>query len=195
MKLTPRYLGWLVMVAGVTIAISLRVAGHANTSAGGKRDFEAAVGSVLSALRRGDVQAFSRFASKEGVLVSRRRVDWDRTGTPLRDAASGEAIEQDYLYLKGLEPLVWEEFEVGFQRSEISGPEFAAILRQFHSFLLATESDYRGTTVSRDMVDHWASRRLGPAVEGKLLSDVFWYVYFVREDGSWRVWKLEHVTH
>jgi hypothetical protein len=44
-------------------------------------------------------------------------------------------------------------------------------------------------------MDNWKSRRLGPAAGGKICAGSFWYIYFVKERGQWKVWRMEEANH
>jgi hypothetical protein len=124
-------------------------------------------------------------------------VDWKRSGEPLLEPATGggKPGDQIYLFLGGLTPTTWVEAEVAFAGADLTGPKFRQIGAQFQQFVQSTRRDYRRSEeYSLDLSDHWG-RRLGPAATGKLASNDWWYIYFVQENGEWRVWKLELAIH
>ncbi len=159
--------------------------------------FAADAKKAINALANEDYRGFTHYISSQGVIVVRREVDWDRTNKSIRESTEGWTpdAKRAFLSLAGQEPLVWTEDELGYHSTAIRGDEFKGILSQFQGFIRDSRAYFQGESYSLQMIDHWQSRHLGPAVEGKLVSNVFWYIYFVKEDGAWRVWRMEHVTH
>jgi hypothetical protein len=150
--------------------------------------FSAEARHIVSLVGHSGSKALNRFASRRGILVVRREVDWKRTGKPFREPNTGDPVN---LYLGGLDPQVWVEVETEFDRRDLTGRRFGEIGARFQRFVQSTREGFQGEDYSLDMLDAWNSRRLGPAAEGKLCAGSYWYIYFVREKGRWRVWKLE----
>ena len=189
----------LLMLLGSAILAGACVGERSPHESGiGQAAFRSQAAIVMGLIAKGDLRAFSRYASSGGIQVVKRYVDWQKTGVMLHDRPTPGTTpdaRRATLYLDGVEPLVWEEWEADFGRSDLSGGAFRSVFGQFRGFMSASRRDFQGETYGLDRWDHWHVRRLGPVAEGKLVSNVFWYVYFVRESRGWRVWKLEHVTH
>jgi len=87
---------------------------------------------------------------------------------------------------------VWQEVDVTFNKAELHSKEFSRILQQFQTFAQVTKRHFRGGAYSLDTPqDSMGSQQHAPNFEGKLASDTFWYVYFVRQGKQWRVYRLE----
>jgi hypothetical protein len=161
------------------------------------REFAKEARAIINSLAAGNQKDFIRRVSEQGLLVVRRKVDWDKSSKALREPAApgNKTGDKGYLFLGGLEPLVWEEEEVTFLPEDLKGRAFSRVLKQFQGFARITRENVRGEFYFLDGRDHWYCRPLGTAVEGKLCSSTYWYAYFTREKGEWRVWKLELAEH
>jgi hypothetical protein len=158
-------------------------------SAHSRAQLPADVSATLDAIRAGDPVRLAKYVSSHGLIIVRRMTDWKQTGVPL-----AEKHAKSYLSLDHLEPLVWTEYQVHFGKSELrNSKEFRAIISQMKGFIGAS---FPGSLrYCADMEDHWQSRHLGPAVEGKLVSNVYWYACFTREDGHLRLYRFELDAH
>lgn len=172
------------------LCVLLSPAGAA--SRGPRGSFHAAARHIISQLAASGGKALRRFASRDGILVVRREVDWNRSGERFRET---KMVGPDDLNLGGLDALVWVEVETEFDKSNLTGRRFEDIGARFQRFVHESRRDFQGEDYSLDRPDDWNSRRLGPAASGKLASDEFWYIYFVREKKQWRVYKLELAYH
>ena len=173
----PTYMG-LGLAAGWMLACAAAPNG---------RTFEAAARPCVDIIAGGDVHQFARIASKNGVVVVRRTMDWDATEKVREE---GEELERD-------NARVWKEEYASCYSQLLRSKAFAAPLREFKGYVLETRHHWSAAceSYSTAMEDHWGERILGPAAEGKLASNWFWYVYFRREGKSWRVYKLEVAMH
>jgi hypothetical protein len=149
---------------------------------------------VISILAGNNFARVGGYVSSDGILVVNRYVDWSPTGeaaiqTNLNSAGFGLSIPPPA-------DLTWIEQEDRYDRYDINGLSFKSILKQFHELIDNSEDGYRGTIVaSANTRDDWGSRYLGPSVQGKIASNTFWYIYFVREGDSWKIWRLELTVH
>jgi hypothetical protein len=50
---------------------------------------------------------------------------------------------------------------------------------------------YGDVRVSDNVLDDWSIRGLGPGARGKIASDEHWYMSFRKENGAWRIWRVE----
>lgn len=173
--------------------------------------FERAARRIVNAIASEDLETVAQQAAldncegespKNVISVVRRTVNWERSNDlllrkPLQEPATPgkQTGDETYLWLGGLTPFVWEEEKIDFDESELRGKEFRGVLKQFGSFVRQTWQAYISEGYSLNMVDHWRSRRMGPAVEGKLASNAFWYVGLVQQCGEWRVHRLEYAIY
>lgn len=161
--------------------------------------FERAAREAIETIASGDIYRFSRVVAKE-VVVARRRIDWERS-TEIRKPKPSKRWQEHWvgLPLAGLDQgaVVWEESELMFGSHEVGEQAFRRLLTGFRSVIRSTMHYPRDLAVSYSLngEDFTGSRRIGPSAEGKLASDTFWYVYFVREKGKWRVYRLEVLSN
>lgn len=163
---------------------------------GSSKSFEEFAHMIVTRLSAGDNAAIIRAASEHGVIVVRRQVDWNQSNKSENKPIANDGWT-DNLSLYGLNSLVWTEHEVRFDKSELDEHDFHSILKQFHGLVRNTEDGYHkwGVIASLNLWDDWGSRYLGPAISGKIASNAFWYIYFTRVNGEWKIWRLEFVTH
>jgi hypothetical protein len=101
-------------------------------------------------------------------------------------------------YLGGLNAAVHQEEQVFFSRAELKRKAFGPVFRQFQYFI---SESYRSRPLGIEVAENlrasgYDPRYIGPAAEGKMASNYFWRAYFVRQQGQWRIWKLEvEYTH
>jgi hypothetical protein len=143
---------------------------------------------LVRELARGDAQDVIHNISSRGILVVERYVDWDDTNAPKQKPFGLSVEDMDYL--------VWKDDELRFEAPDFNEPEFRSIIKQFQGFVMNTEYAYPSSIcASLNTHDAWESRILGPAIQGKLASNNWWYIYLTRENHSWKVWRLEVVGH
>jgi hypothetical protein len=152
----------------------------------------------LQYLSQGNLKAFLTLVSQEGLLIVRRQATWKKPKTTKEKPTSGSTQEKyvSDLSLAANQPFTWEEEEVRFDPSELNKKEFQELFVQFKGLVQNTRDGYRNSmTPSLTMKDVWGSRYLGPAAGGKIASNVWWYIYYTREHGRWKVWRMEYAIH
>jgi len=155
--------------------------------------FQKAANSVIASIKSGDFKRFRNTCSKSGIEIVRRGVDWKSTRTSQNGEYKSPTYTNDPLGFErdSLEVSVWVDEEVHFDRDELDQKSSHKVIERFRAEIKET---YGGINASTNLSDAW-DRKLGPAAGGKLASNCFWYIYFTQEDGRWKVWKLEFVTH
>jgi hypothetical protein len=182
----------LLISAGLVMALLTDVNANSVKNA---QSFSLFAHGVVDKLNSGDFAAISRAGSAQGIMVVRRQVDWRLSNTQMKNDGVNKVAETN-LSLPNLPSLVWTEREIRFKRSELNGANFHFVEKQFQHFIHNTKDGYpRSTIASLNMRDTWDSRYLGPAIQGKIASNTFWYIYFVWEKGEWKIWRLEFVIH
>jgi hypothetical protein len=150
---------------------------------------------VVDKLNSGDFAAISRVGSAQGIMVVRRQVDWRLSNAQMKNDGVNKVTETN-LSLPNLPSLVWTEREIRFKRSELSRADFHFVEKQFQHFIQNTKDGYpRSIIASLNRKDAWDSRYLGPAIQGKIASNTFWYIYVIWEKGEWKIWRLEFVIY
>lgn len=150
---------------------------------------------VLRDVGSGNLTSFDAFASEGGIIVARRSVDWNLT----KQEGGNEPVRRvfaDDLDLSGLPSLVWIERVVDFNRADLEESDFRAVFDQFKGLIRNTRDGYSSSIrCSYHLRDDWNTRNLGTAIQGKIASNSFWYIYLDREHGAWKVWRMEYVVH
>jgi hypothetical protein len=157
---------------------------------------------AIRCLQFGNFKKFNSLVSKHGLVIVKR--NWDpnlfksgnaENNSTARDAAANPQADID---LSHSSRLVWTEQEADFASSDLKGSGFHRIFNRFGSLIKGTlfaDAYRRGVEISLDLMDNWKSRRLGPAAGGKICAGSFWYIYFVKERGQWKVWRMEEANH
>lgn len=149
---------------------------------------------VIRSIELGDLKSFIASVSDNGLIVVRRSLDYDRTDA-YRKGRGVRANELPDLRVGGPDVDVRESVENTFAKSEFGSIEFR---REFKMLSKITKQfTYPcGTTTSLNLPGPDYPHYVGPAIGGKMASNYFWYVCFVREHNQWRVWKIEvETTH
>jgi len=165
---------------------------------GEQQSFAAISQMTVSDINQGNLDAFIGICSHDGLLVVNREVDWKRSASNDGNKRIGTGHKRwiSNLSLSRSELLVWQEVESRFYFSELHGIAFKSAFQQFHNLVRNSEDGYpKYIFRSVNMQDAWKSRYLGPAIQGKIASNTFWYVYLRQEANEWKIWKLEFVRH
>jgi hypothetical protein len=155
----------------------------------GLKDLRAAAKQALRAIKYADATAVARVASKEGVIVVGRWMDWEQ----LRREPSAKEQAARPIRLPGADSSVWVEQEVRFVLEELRGSGFRRVLEEFRRNMGTPY--HHSVRCELALRDHWGVRCLGPAAEGKVCSNFFWYLCFTREAGRWRLYRMEIAAH
>ncbi len=140
-------------------------------------------------IKRKDVKTFLRVCSKRGVFVIERYwVFWEDGITMDINRLNWELFSDSNLE----KTINWIEKTAEFSYKEIVSKPFVDILEKFSDFIDAS-SAFGGPYWDLNMEIY--DFLLGPAIGGKVASNAYWYIRFVREDGKWRVRSLEFITH
>lgn len=151
--------------------------------------FEVTARQAINAIAAGDMRRFSRVAAEE-VVVARREADLDHSGILKGPSLPPRGVDSE-LFLGGNLGAGWQEIDVTFTQAEMDSEKFGRVLQQFRAFAWVTSRHYGGGTYSLNMKDPMGSQQHVPGFQGKLASDTFWYVYFVRQGKEWRMSRLE----
>lgn len=93
--------------------------------------------------------------------------------------------------LKGQTGVISEEDKVDFEGTDLNGPAFRKVFDQFRHLVRSCTypagSRWSLNLMSPDTDSGW----LGPAAAGKMASNFFWIIRFVKEGGVWKVWQLQ----
>lgn len=153
---------------------------------------EAEASLAIDAIAGEDKAALAKYLDPRGVILVRRilmQKDQVRFPNGLTTSTVFSLFPDQGHY--------WIEEEVSVQPKEISGQAFRQYIQWFSSLVHKTRA--RGQHVSEeysvDTYDLQEVRGLGPAATGKVLADFYWYVYFRKVGGTWRIWRMETVSH
>lgn len=140
---------------------------------------------VLDVIAKGNPSEVAHFVQSGGIQIVERHKDWEKSRTASSPNGDHRPIE------------CWQEDIKSFSVDDIRKTEFAAALAQFRGLLQKSMLFSRPPPISSSLRlwDHWRVRNLGPAFEGKVASNKFWYVQLVRERTGWRIWRLETTIH
>lgn len=158
--------------------------------------FSQAVQEALDSIQNVDIPRFARHISKEGLVVVNRWVNWESSkqkGGPF--PASDQSVNPTGLPLQNLEGLRWEEARIRIGRDNFNGEAFNEIIKRMSAFVKESRSIPNFIRSSPTLNDHWNERVLGAAVEGKIVSNTFWYLSFIKEDEEWKLLRMEVATH
>ena len=153
--------------------------------------FPAAQELVIRALQENDSKSFIANCSRNGISVVARYADWKYLHSESRRPAANRIFDFD---LAAGERLTWTDETAFFGWDELHDSlEFHHLFDRFRQYVV-TET-YGNIRASRQRWDEWHQRILCDVVSGKMASDFFWYIYFVKEATHWRVWRIECAVH
>jgi hypothetical protein len=186
--------------SAIIIAFSILLFAVFPLSAADSPSLEKAANRAVAALKSGDFKSFIGMCSKRnGVIVARRGVDWDRSATSGGDddthfKSSLFTGKYDLLGFEhdNLQGLVWVEEETEFSLDDTDRDSFHKV---FVRFCKEMKDTYGDTNISMHLWDAWRQRNLGPAANGPMASNYEWYIYFTLENGQWKVWRMELAVH
>ncbi|HEY3897107.1 MAG TPA: hypothetical protein VGM54_00740 [Chthoniobacter sp.] len=141
-------------------------------------------------LKQKNVDALLPMLSKRGFSMALRKAVW-----PLLDAEAGKKTDPaDFIHqYDEVARYGWEERELEY---DLTNPTDIARLRKaIVRFDKDIPNTYGELRVALQQKDQWGERKLGPSAEGKMASNYYWYLYFRKEGGVWKIWRMELVDH
>jgi hypothetical protein len=157
-------------------------------------NFETTAKAALAALYEDDVGAFMKLCATPRVQIVRRGVDWDQTKSSEGPHYKSHIWDDDPLGIEHdkLHILVWNDEQVDLN---LNDPDQRKELRKIiEKFRTEMNSGYGRTEISMTLTDEWG-RNVGPAASGKICAGYFWFIDFIRQNGQWKVSKLELAVH
>jgi hypothetical protein len=145
--------------------------------------FEDAAHHVHMAVQAKDFKTFVANCSQRGVLVVARYADFKYI-----ESKGHQSAVFDF-NVSADATLTWADERAHFDRNEIRHSlDFHKLFDQFCEYVGTT---YWEAGASTKVWDQWHERMLCDVVSGKMSSNFFWYIYFVKESGQWKVWRIE----
>jgi len=155
-------------------------------------DFELRCKSIIDEVGTGNTKTIVRDMSKDGVVVVRRGTDRFHNFRQVRESVVITKSD-DYLSLQNLRPHAVLEMSVNFASSELASKVFRIVIMEFARFVIRSKSipAFR-PTLYRSLYDDTGKRYLTYVAEGKLVSGVFWHIYFAKRAHRWKITRLEY---
>lgn len=200
------------MVLGIFLLVSANAKGSSNgkstETAKEKERFQKTAQEVVKAIRMLDDSLIAQYTSRHGIIVVYRSWDWVlpawrkdelSTTTAKDDLSTTTAIDRHLLpldaMLKDQGANLWTEVETTIEIGDLGKEPCRAIMKLMSKHIDDTRDNFHGEEYSTHTFDHWGSRYLGAAVEGKLASNCYWYLLFCYENNHWKLYRIEIVVH
>lgn len=154
--------------------------------------YSSLVHKVLIYTQKNQLSNIVQLVSVKGVDIVFSEKDYTKMGKPLPKPSNH--TKYSYLYQGARLPEVWTSYQVHFSMDELKSKACLESLKHIRMIILKTIQNYPSSiTSSEDVIN--SPRFLGPSITGKVMSGAFWRFYLTKENGAWKIWRIEYIIY